>query len=46
MKLIKNLLNLFKERRDGNLKFRKGYYERTGVDLNKVNSNDNSGGAT
>ena len=46
MKWIKNLLNLFKERRDGNLKFRKEYYERTGVDLNKVNPNDNSGGAT
>jgi len=46
MKLIKNLLNLFKERRDRNLKFRKEYYERTGVDLNKVNPNDNSGGFT
>ena len=46
MKLIKNLLNLFKERRDRNLKFRKEYYERTGIDLNKVNPNDNSGGAT
>ena len=46
MKLIKNLLNLFKERRDRNLKFRKEYYKRTGVDLNKVNPNDNSGGFT
>ena len=46
MKLIKNLLKFFKERRDRNLKFRKEYYERTGVDLNKANPNDNSGGAT
>jgi hypothetical protein len=46
MKWIKNLLKCFKKRRDRNLKFRKEYYERTGVDLNKVNPNDNSGGFT
>ncbi|MDC1391767.1 hypothetical protein N8334_00290 [Flavobacteriaceae bacterium] len=46
MKWLKNLLRFFKKRRDRNLKFRKEYYERTGVDLNKVNPNDNSGGFT
>ena len=46
MKWLKNLLKFLNKRRDRNLKFRKEYYERTGVDLNKVNPNDNSGGFT
>ncbi len=46
MKWITNLFKFFKNRRDTNLKFRKEYYERTGVDPNKVNPNDNSGVAT
>lgn len=46
MKWIKNLLKFLKERRDRNLKFRKEYYKQTGVNLNEVNPNDNSGGIT
>ena len=45
MKWIKNLLKFFKIRRDRNLKFQKEHYERTGVDLNKINLNDNIGAA-
>ena len=46
MKWIKNLLKFLKEKRDRNLKFRKEYYKRTGVNLNEVNPNDNSSGIT
>ena len=46
MKWIKNLFKFLKKRRERDLKFRKEYYVRTGVILNKVNPNDNSGAAT
>ena len=44
MKWVKNLLKFLKKRRDRNLKFRKEYFERTIIDINKAN--DNSGWIT
>ncbi len=32
-----------KERRDRNIKFRKEFKERTGVDLNNINAGDENG---
>ena len=46
MNWLKKIYLKLKERRDRNIKFRKEFKERTGVDLNNIDTRNNENGAS